>query len=86
MLQKPRLRDHPKQYLPHRLEMRGAPLDLLHNGMNVPEPPLKRRARHDRIRAGGLVGVVGDLRGRLDRVRAGQPHAGTAESTILLLS
>ena len=61
--------------LPHRLEVRGARLDLLRQRVDVAEPPLERGAEEDRVHAGRLVGIVRHRLGRLDRKRAGQPHA-----------
>src|ERR1700678_19157 len=49
------LRNGPQHDLAHRLEMRGAGLDLLRGGVDVAEPPLERRVAKDRAGTSLLV-------------------------------
>ena len=56
--------------------MGGAGLDLLRERVHVAEAALERAAREDRVDAGCLVGEVRHLGRALDRVGAGEPHAG----------
>ena len=67
---------HAKENLPHRLEMGGASLDLLRERVHVAEATLERAAREDRVDARSLVGEVCDVDRTLNRVGAGEPHAG----------
>ncbi len=69
-------RRHAEQDLPDRLEMRAACLDLLRERVHVAEAALERAAQKDRVDARGLVGEVRHLGRALDRVGAGEPHAG----------
>jgi len=56
--------------------MGDAGLDLLRERVHVAEAALERAARENRIDAGCLVGEVDHLGRALDRVGAGEPHAG----------
>src|SRR6202011_2996180 len=67
---------HAEQDLPDRLEMGAASLDLLRERVHVAEAALERAAREDRVDARCLVGEVRHLGRALDRVGAGEPHAG----------
>src|SRR6516165_1707410 len=67
---------HAEQDLPDRLEMGAACLDLLRERVHVAEATLERAAREDRVDTRSLVGEVCHLCRALDRVGAGEPHAG----------
>ena len=56
--------------------MGAACLDLLRERVHVAEAALERAARKDRVDARSFVGEVCHLGRRLDRVGAGEPHAG----------
>src|ERR1700680_386688 len=73
---KKRLGRHAEQDLPDRLEMGAACLDLLRERVHVAEAALERAAREDRVDARSLVGEVCHLGRALDRIGAGEPHAG----------
>src|SRR5258708_13534141 len=67
---------HAEQDLPDRLEMSAACLDLVRERVHIAEAALERAAREDRVDARSLVGEVYHLGRPLDRVGAGEPHAG----------
>src|SRR5467141_4221347 len=67
---------HAEQDPPDLFEMGGACLDLLRKRVHVAEAALERAAREDRVDARSLVGEVYHLGRPLDRVGAGEPHAG----------
>src|SRR3954471_1552897 len=65
-----------EQDLPDRLEMGAACLDLLRERVHVAEAALERAAREDRVDARPPGGEVCRLGRSLDRISAGEPHAG----------